>query len=114
MVGSPWRKSDSQARNVTIAALAAGTRTCNPVRVLLTSSSRAGFHRPAGDASAPPRVMPDLLSSEDPERRKMDPLRTVADVSIRTTTSVDGSLLINVRTVRLLADWVAYAVMFLF
>src|ERR1700738_794058 len=48
-----------------LAALDAGRRTCNPLRILLTFSIRVGFHKPAGDTVAPPSVMPDLLSSED-------------------------------------------------
>jgi hypothetical protein len=97
---------NAQARSVTIAALAAGTRTCNLWRGLTTSSIRVGFHKPEGDAPAPPRVTPDLLSSDGPERRTSDALRKDADcpASITTTASNDGSLLMRVRTVRSLVQ----------
>ena len=99
-----------------LAALDAGRRTCNPLRILLTFSIRVGFHKPAGDTVAPPSVMPDLLSSENPDKRAIEQRGKDTDVpaSIATTATDDGSLLISVRIVRSSAGWVAYAVMFLF
>ena len=85
-------------------------------REVFDSSAWAGFHIPAGVTPAPPKVTPDLLSSEGPERRTDRSIRNDADAppSITTTASDDGSLLIRVRMGRSLAGCVTWAEIFLF
>ena len=87
-----------------MAALAAGRRNCNLPRLVLISSVRSGFHKPKGETLAPPRLTPNLLSTDGPQSRISDPLCKGMAASIPITASKEGSLLMIVRTMGFLAS----------